>query len=44
MKPVEATNKGKNVILEYYKTQAREMLQNEALESIWKEDLDVFED
>ncbi len=44
LKPVEATNNGKNVILEYYKTQAREMLQNEALESIWKEDLDVFED
>jgi len=44
LKPVEATNKGKNVIVEYYKTQAREMLQNEALESIWKEDLDVFED
>ena len=44
LKPVEATNNGKNVILEYYKTQAREMLQSEALESIWKEDLDVFED
>ncbi len=43
LKPVEATNNGRNVILEYYKTQAREMLQNEALESIWKEDLDVFE-
>jgi hypothetical protein len=44
LKPVEATNNGRNVILEYYKMQAREMLQNEALESIWKEDLDVFED
>jgi hypothetical protein len=44
LKPVEATNNGKNVILEYYKTQAREMLQSEALESIWKEDLNVFED
>jgi hypothetical protein len=44
LKPVEATNNGRNVILEYYKIQAREMLQNEALESIWKEDLDVFED
>jgi hypothetical protein len=44
LKPVEATNNGKNVILEYYKTQAREMLQSEALESIWKENLDVFED
>jgi len=44
LKPVEATNNGKNVILEYYKTKAREMLQSEALESIWKEDLDVFED
>lgn len=44
LKPVEATNNGKNVILGYYKTQTREMLQNEALENIWKEDLDVFED
>jgi len=44
LKPIEATNNGKNVILEYYKAQAREMLQNEELESIWKEDLDVFEE
>lgn len=44
LKPVEATNNGKNVILQYYKTQAREMLKNEELEIIWKEDLDVFEE
>ena len=44
LKPVEATNNGKNVILQYYKAQAREMLKNEELESIWKEDLDVFEE
>ena len=43
LKPIEATNNGKNIILQYYKTQAKEMLQNEALESVWKEDLDVFE-
>ena len=44
LKPIEATSNGKNIILQYYKTQAREMLQKEELESIWKEDLDVFED
>ena len=44
LKPVEATNNGKNVILQYYKSQAREMLKNEELESIWKEDLDAFEE
>lgn len=42
LKPIEATNNGKNVILEYYKAQARESLKNEELESIWKENLDVF--
>ncbi len=44
LKPVEATNNGKNAILQFYKTQAREMLKNEELESIWREDLDVFEE
>lgn len=44
LKPIEATNNGKNVILEYYKTQAREALKNEELESIWKENLDAFEE
>lgn len=44
LKPIEATNNGKNVILEYYKAQARESLKNEELESIWKENLDVFEE
>lgn len=44
LKPLEATNNGKNAILQYYKTQAREMLKNEELENIWKEDLDVFEE
>lgn len=44
LKPIEATNNGKNVILQYYKTQARGMLQNEELENIWKEDLDAFEE
>lgn len=44
LKPVEATNNGGNAILHYYKIQAREMLRNEELESIWKEDLDVFEE
>ena len=44
LKPVEATDSGKNAILHYYKTQAREKLQNEELESIWKEDFDAFEE
>lgn len=45
LKPIEATNdNGKNRILEYYKVQARESLKNEELESIWKENLDVFEE
>lgn len=44
LKPVEATTNGKNAILQYYKAQARERLQNEELESIWKEDLDIFEE
>jgi hypothetical protein len=44
LKPIEATDNGKNRILEYYKLQARESLKNEELESIWKENLDVFEE
>lgn len=44
LKPIEATDNGKNRILEYYKVQARESLKNEELESIWKENLDVFEE
>lgn len=44
LRPIEATDKGKNRILEYYKAQARESLKNEELESIWKENLDVFEE
>lgn len=45
LKPIEATdNSGKNRILQYYKLQAREMLKNEELDNIWKENLDVFAD
>lgn len=44
LRPIEATDNGKNRILEYYKVQARESLKNEKLESIWKENLDVFEE
>lgn len=44
LKPIEATDNGKNRILEYYKAQAREALKNEELESIWKENIDVFEE
>lgn len=44
LKPIEAYDNGKNIILEYYKVQARESLKNEKLESIWKENLDVFEE
>lgn len=44
LRPIEATDNGKNRILEYYKAQAREALKNEDLESIWKENLDVFEE
>lgn len=43
LKPIEATDNGKNRILQYYKLQAREMLKNQELENIWKENLDVFE-
>ena len=31
-------------VLEYYKSHAREMLKNESLEAIWKEDLDIFDE
>jgi hypothetical protein len=44
LRPIEATDNGKNRILEYYKLQARESLKNEELESIWRENLDVFEE
>lgn len=44
LKPVEATNNGKNAILEFYKAQTREKLKDEELESIWKENLDAFEE
>lgn len=40
LKPVEA----KPGILEYYKSHAKEMLKNENLETIWKEDLDVYDE
>lgn len=43
LKPVEATEGGKNRVLRYYKLQAREILKNEELENIWKENLDAFE-
>lgn len=43
LKPVEATEGGKNRVLQYYKLQAREILKNEELENIWKENLDAFE-
>ena len=45
LKPIEAVDaNGNNRILQYYKVQARESLKNEELESIWKENLDVFEE
>lgn len=44
LKPIEATSNGKNSILEFYKAQTRERLKNEELESIWKENLDAFEE
>lgn len=31
-------------ILEYYKSQAREMLNNEEIDKIWQQDLELFED
>lgn len=43
LRPIEATDNGKNRILEFYKSQARESLKNEELESIWKENLDAYE-
>ncbi len=44
LKPIEATNNGKNAILEFYKAQTREKLKDEELENIWKENLDAFEE
>ena len=38
LKPV-----GSGAILQYYKKQAREMIKNEEVENIWKEELDIFE-
>lgn len=35
---------GSGVVLQYFKTQAREMIKNEEVESIWKEGLDIFEE
>lgn len=40
LKPIEA----RPGVLEYYKSHAKEMLKNEDLEAIWKEDLDVYEE
>lgn len=40
LKPIEA----RPGVLEFYKSHAKEMLKNESLEAIWKEDLDVFDD
>lgn len=35
---------GSGVVLQYFKTQAREMIKNEEVESVWKEGLDIFEE
>jgi len=40
LKPIQA----KPGVLEYYKTHAKEMLKNEELEAVWKEDMDVYEE
>ena len=40
LKPIEA----RPGILEFYKSHAKEMLKNESLETMWKEDLDVFDE
>lgn len=40
LKPIEA----RPGVLEFYKSHAKEMLKNESLEAIWKEDLDIFEE
>ncbi|MGL4731731.1 MAG: hypothetical protein ACRCW0_09115 [Clostridium sp.] len=44
LKPIEATANGKNSILQYYKSHAREMIKNQEVESVWKENLDAFEE
>ena len=31
-------------VLEYYKSHTKEMLKNESLEAIWKEDIDVYDE
>lgn len=40
LKPIQA----KPGILEFYKSHAKEMLKNEELEAVWKEDLDIYEE
>jgi len=40
LKPIEA----RPGILEFYKSHAKEMLKNESLEAMWKEDLDIFDE
>lgn len=40
LKPIEA----RPGVLEFYKSHAKEMLKNESLEAMWKEDLDVFDE
>ena len=40
LKPIEA----KPGVLDFYKSQAKEMLKNEELETIWKEDIDAYEE
>ncbi|WP_218012038.1 hypothetical protein [Bacillus wiedmannii] len=40
LKPIEA----RPGILEFYKSHAKEMLKNESLEAMWKEDLDVYDE
>jgi hypothetical protein len=39
LKPISS-----GALLNYYKAQAREMIKNEAVENIWKEELDFFEE
>lgn len=40
LKPIEV----RPGVLEYYKSHARQMLKDESLEAIWKEDLDVYDE
>lgn len=39
LKPISSGN-----VLDYYKSQSREMLKNEELDQIWKADFDIFEE